>query len=847
VGALLALGVLASSAGAIGFPGKSPARAGSGADGGVIVGHDYKHDASSPLREIQPLPIVGGGEHEQPPARPIGRHVDQPDTVVQDSVATVSARTPSPSENFDGIPYPGVTCDCAPPDTNGEVGLTQYVQIVNQGLQVFDKTTGASLLGPIGIGTLWSGFGGLCESGGAGDPVVLYDQLADRWLVSQFAVNRNDIATDECIAVSQTSDATGSWHRYGFHLGSDFFDYPKLGVWPDGYYLSANVFSSAGSEPYIGPQAFAFNRSTMLTGAAATFVSRGITGGPSEDGYLPSDLDGKTLPPAGAPNSFVEWPGSGVYKIWHFHADFATPANTTFTLFASPAAAGFGNLCFTATTYDSSCVPQLGVSDGLDALGDRFMFRLAYRNFGDHESAVTNFSVNLGTAGNPQAAVRWLELRDLTSGPVTVHQESTYAPDTTSRWMGSAAMDGSGDIAVGYSASSSSIFPQIRYAGRLATDPLNTLEAEQTLEAGTGSQTGTYNRWGDYSDMTVDPKDDCTFWYTNEYYSSTSTFNWRTRIGSFSFPTCGQTSPATIKVKKVLVPASDPGRFDLLVGTQVVRAAAGNGDSGTTSVGGGTYVVGENGAGGTSPGDYVSSISCAKNGSHDVSAGGPRISVTVAAGDSEVCTITNKRTGTVILRKSLTPAGDTGRFNLIAGGVTLASAVGDGGNGSGSLLPGTLTVRETAAAGTAVSNYLATIRCTRNGGSGPSGGGTSLQVSLNAGDVLDCTFANTRGAKITVKKVLKPSTDTGTFDLKVDGTTVRAAATNGGAGSKLVLPGSHSVKEIGANGTDLALYSKEVSCTKNGNADVSAPAGQIGVTVAAGDLEVCTIVNRRVP
>jgi len=183
-----------------------------------------------------------------------------------------------------------------------------------------------------------------------------------------------------------------------------------------------------------------------------------------------------------------------------------------------------------------SCVPQAGTTSRLDGIGDRQMFRLAYRNFGDHESVVGNYTVS----ANSVAGVRWFELRNVTSGPVSVFQESTYQPDATWRWMGSAAMDQQGNIAIGYSASSGSIFPQIRYAGRLATDPLNSLsQGESTLFAGTGSQTGTSSRWGDYSDITVDPIDNCTFWYTNEYYASTTSFNWRTRIGSFKFAGCG--------------------------------------------------------------------------------------------------------------------------------------------------------------------------------------------------------------------------------------------------------------------------------------------------------------------
>jgi len=294
--------------------------------------------------------------------------------------------------------------------------------------------------------------------------------------------------------------------------------------------MSDNVFNSAGTT-FLGPQPFVFDRAKMLVGQPATFISTGVSGA-SENSYLPADLEGTTLPPAGAPATFVSVPFGGSYKVRHFHADFATPANSTFTVFAQPAAAGFTELC--ATTR--SCVPQANNTSKLDGIGDRLMFRLGTRFIGGHESTVGNFTVSAGGV----SGIRWFELRNVTSGPVTLFQESTYQPDSTWRWMGSAAMDGAGNIAVGFSASSASIFPQIRYAARLAGDPLNTLaQGEATLFSGTGSQTGTSSRWGDYSDMTVDPVDDCTFWYTQEYYQSTSQFNWRTRIGSFKLPGCG--------------------------------------------------------------------------------------------------------------------------------------------------------------------------------------------------------------------------------------------------------------------------------------------------------------------
>ncbi|PYL77001.1 MAG: PKD domain-containing protein, partial [Verrucomicrobia bacterium] len=406
--------------------------------------------------------------------------------------------------------------------------------MVNEGLQVFDKVTGTSQLGPVAISSIWSGFGGACQTGGNGDPIVVYDQLADRWIISQFATPSGaTVPQDECIAISQTGDATGAWYRYDFHLTSNFLDYPKLGVWPDGYYMSANVFNTAGTS-FLGPQAFVFDRVKTLTGdSTATSQTRGITGGSSEAPFLPSDLDGIIPPAVGDPNHFVSFPQGSplIYKIRAYHVDFTNPANSTFTLEASVGAASFTSLCPTTR----NCVPQAGTTSGLDEIGDRLMFRNAYRRFSDgHESLLNNYTVS----ANAVAGIRWFELQRTQPGNWGIFQQSTYQPDTTWRWMGSIASDNQDNIALGFSASSGSINPQIRYAGRLATDPLNTLSGEQHLFDGTGSQSATSNRWGDYSDLTVDPVDDCTFYYTNEYYPTTSSFNWRTRIGYFKFAEC---------------------------------------------------------------------------------------------------------------------------------------------------------------------------------------------------------------------------------------------------------------------------------------------------------------------
>jgi Carboxypeptidase regulatory-like domain len=505
-----------------------------GAIGTVTVGHSIKNDVSAPLRSVA-KPATAQSAAKSLPVLPLPTHQQaapsRADTAVQSQLA--SPKMPATQLNFEGVDYPGVDCFCAPPDTNGEVGDTQYVQIVNMGLEVFDKSNGNSLLGPVAITSLWSGFGGACETSGEGDPVTLYDQIAKRWVVTQFA---QFPPTIECVAVSTTDDATGTWNRYAFDIGSqfgvNFYDYPKLSVWPDAYYMSFNVFDASGSS-FLGPQPFALDRSAMLAGQPATVVSTGkLT--PNDDQLMPADLDGSNMPPAGAPNPFTEIGTNSTWKIWRFHVDFANPGNSTFTLAGTLTPDPFQVICGGSA---GACVPQAGVPDVLDTLGDRSMFRSAYRHFADgHEALVGNMTVQ----SNGVAGIRWWEINNVTSGTPSFVQQSTYQPDDTWRWMGSAAMDASGDLAVGFSASSSTINPQIRYAGRLAGDPANTLaQGEAHLFDGTGSQEFVVRgRWGDYSGLTVDPSDDCTFWYTNEYYQTTSSFNWRTRIGNFKFPNC---------------------------------------------------------------------------------------------------------------------------------------------------------------------------------------------------------------------------------------------------------------------------------------------------------------------
>ncbi|MGA9565315.1 MAG: choice-of-anchor D domain-containing protein [Candidatus Korobacteraceae bacterium] len=451
--------------------------------------------------------------------------IQLPEDPVRQALAPLTSNGPVTGLNFDGLGQGqySFTVQYIPPDTNGTVGATQYVQWVNASFAIFDKTTGAKLLGPVTGNTLWSGFGGGCQTNNNGDPVVTYDKLANRWVMSQFSVGSTPYL--QCIAVSQTSDATGAWYRYSFSYGnSDFDDYPKMGVWPDAYYETFDMFLNG--QTYIGPDACAYDRNSMLAGLSATqqCFQQSAALGP----LLPSDLDGATLPPTGSPNYMLTF-GTNTLNMYKFHVDWVTPANSTFTGPAVINVAAFSPLC-----GGGQCVPEPG-SQTLDSLGDRLMHRLAYRNFGTHESLVVTHSVTAGSSGG----VRWYEIQNPSGTPVLA-QQSTYAPDSNYRWMGSAAMDQAGDLAVGYSKSSSSVYPSVGYAGRLATDPVSTLQAETLVVSGTGSQNYSMNnRWGDYSAMQVDPVDDCTFWYTQEYIKTTGSFNWNTRIANFKFANCG--------------------------------------------------------------------------------------------------------------------------------------------------------------------------------------------------------------------------------------------------------------------------------------------------------------------
>ena len=504
------------------------------------------YDTSPPLVLIQPAdapPLDTKNEHPQH-KYPMPAANTAADPVVQSSAGTAAA--PSLANNFEGVgagfsgPQGTFTVNSAPPDPNSAVGPNHIVEVVNSALAIFNKS-GTVVYGPVQTNTLWSGFGGGCQTNNDGDATVAYDRLADRWIISQFSVSTTPYL--QCVAVSTTGDPTGSYYRYAFQY-ADFPDYPKLGVWPDAYYTTFNMFK--GGTTFSGPEVCAYDRSKMLAGQAAT--QQCVQLGTQYGGLLPSDLDGSTAPPAGSPNYILGY-GTNSLLLWKFHVDWTTTSNTALTGPTSIPVAAFSPACGGGT-----CIPQSGTSQQLDSLADRLMYRLAYRNFGDHESLVVNHSVVAGSS----VGVRWYELRN-PNGTPTVYQQGTYAPDSSYRWMGSAAMDHNGDIALGYSISSASMFPGIRYTARLAGDPLGQMtQGEGTLVSGGGAQSGSnLSRWGDYTSMSIDPSDDCTFWYTDEYLASTGAFNWHTRIGSFKLSGCGTTatsdfslsaSPSTLSV-----------------------------------------------------------------------------------------------------------------------------------------------------------------------------------------------------------------------------------------------------------------------------------------------------------
>jgi len=519
----------------------------------TIVTYPSAFAVSQPVSDL-PIDESIFATREMPEPRPVPLRSHavagpwQEDTVLQKENGPLVSATL-------GVDFDGVGAqNYAPSDANMAVGPNHIVETVNVRFAIYSKT-GATLAGPTNITTFFGPLGGNCAAG-ASDPVANYDRLADRWVISDVGINSAFTNFSECVGVSKTNDPTGAYFLYSYAFGANLNDYPKLSVWPtatNGAYLATyNIFQNAAN--FIGADICAFDRTKMLVGTPSAAQLCKMTPN-TEGGYLPSDIDGPTPPVDGTPGLYLTWQNNNPGQLYlrKLTLNFAGGTSTL----SAPTVINTANTVLAC----GGCVPQTGTTQTLDTLGDRLMYRFAVRHFSDHDRAVANHAVQTGTGS--QVAVRWYELYD-PAGAVTLNQQGTFAPDTTYRWMASIAEDKNGDIGVGYSASSGSIHPGIRFTGRVPSDPSGTLETEATILAGTGSQSGNgLARWGDYTAMQVDPVDDCTFWYVDQYEKVTGSFNWNTNIGSFAFTGCGGGGgpavtlvPTSLKWGKVLVGTS---------------------------------------------------------------------------------------------------------------------------------------------------------------------------------------------------------------------------------------------------------------------------------------------------
>jgi hypothetical protein len=471
-----------------------------------------------------------------------------------------SASVPSGPDALSCDNLAGAAGTVAPPDTNAAVGDTQIVEWVNTCYAVFDKSTGALIAGPFAGTQFWQGFGRGCQTSNGGDAIIQWDKLAHRWVAFQ---NIFSYPFEACIAISTTADATGNYFRYVFNLLQGFPDYPKIGIMPDAYYQTQNNFGPAG-QAFVGVTVCAYQRSLLLQGSAKAqqvcFVDNSF-GTLFDDSFLPADLDSPAqLPAAGQPEVLLgsidnALTSNAVYE-YLFHVDWKKPSHSTLTGVdgAIPLSVPSYNIavCGSPGSLTISCVSQPPLLDSsgnnlsqlLDTLGDRLMYRLAYYNDGTTQHWVVTHTVNNSSA----TAVRWYEfVAPQGSAVLSLAQTGETPDDGEFRWMGSAAMDKTGNIAVGYSRSSAATgdFPSIYYAGQAAGEPAGTTDAENLIHQGAGSA-WQVSRWGDYTSMALDAANGCTFVYANEYLPvndpnvdpADGGFDWRTRVASLKFPTC---------------------------------------------------------------------------------------------------------------------------------------------------------------------------------------------------------------------------------------------------------------------------------------------------------------------
>ncbi|HUX67641.1 MAG TPA: hypothetical protein VMV31_09140 [Terriglobales bacterium] len=421
-----------------------------------------------------------------------------------------------------------------PSDNSLAVGPSQVIQTVNSQFAIFDKS-GRALEGPVPTRVVFDGFQGECGAVGFGDVVVRYDQLAQRWvwvmpIFRKPAGSGPQTPYGMCYAVSQTSDPLGRYYRYDFARVL-FPDYPRLGVWPDGYYLGTST-----GDTVIQKHACVAERAAMLAGREASEQCAIVDG---VNFLNPADVDGRAAPPAGAPELVFAAGGTQLHKIfdaasihyYRFHVDWAQPAHSRLRGPYRIAVAPYHYLCNGQLT---SCVPQPGTNRRLDAQGDKIMQRVVYRRLGERQSILVAHSVNTRGGGG---GVRWYEFRLDAGGAPRLYQQGTYAPGGGFRWMGSLGMDRKGDIAMGYSYGDGFDFAGQRLTGRLAGDAKGHMTLRETvLASGGAAQTSTL-RWEDYTTLAMDPSDDCTFWYVGDYLKPGAA-GYSTKIGAWRLPGC---------------------------------------------------------------------------------------------------------------------------------------------------------------------------------------------------------------------------------------------------------------------------------------------------------------------
>ena len=564
-----------------------------------------RHDESRPMRDIvaemgQATTPEGSEEYVVP-----NRFLKQSGADITQFLRELAARNVQVAPTGVPAPTPDVSFTAltrtlggggVPPDTNGDVSPTHYIEWINTSWAVFDKATGNRLSGPTACNSFFAGFGGPCQTTNAGDPLAIWDDRAQRWVMTQFTTGT---PASQCVAISTTSDPLGSYYRYEFQWPTSpvpvFGDYPHMGIWSDesgtqdAYLLVTHEFNN-NSGGFLGAAFIALERDKMLAGQPASMVRF-----PGFDAYGAEaiHLDGTRHARARSCPTFIHYDGAtSEYLFWDMCLNWTTPANSTVSATPQRIAAKTPFVPFYGP------VPQLGTTSQLDAFGTHIMYRAVSRAFPVGAPTPLSMVVVQTVIGGPanQGAVRWTQFGltqpgqsyngifadsfDAATAPVALTKrivdEGVYAPDSNNRWMGAIAIDDGGNIGVGYNVSSASLNPKIRVTGRTLSDPSGQLRDEQDCTpATTGSQTGLFSgrgRWGDYASMSVDPSDECTFWYAGEFYATTSTSSWATRVCSFKFPQCGQPDYKLVAETpdRVEVCGANPGpdpSYDIFAGT----------------------------------------------------------------------------------------------------------------------------------------------------------------------------------------------------------------------------------------------------------------------------------------